>query len=221
MIKVLELFAGSRSIGKAAEKLGCKVFSVDWQKFENIDLSIDIEFLQPNDIPFVPDFIHMSPDCTTYSVMALSKHRNGVIPKTEYAKKCDNVIIHCLELIKYYLSINPKLIYTIENPRGMLRKMPFMRGLERKTVWYCRYNYPIAKPTDIWTNNCRNIFNPTGWQPKQVCFNSNKNCHHIKCPRGSHKGIESISNKYERSKIPNLLCEEIIRAAINTLNYKL
>ena len=40
---LLELFAGSRSVGKVGEELGMKVFSVDWQMFEDIDLAI----LQP------------------------------------------------------------------------------------------------------------------------------------------------------------------------------
>ena len=48
---VLELFAGTRSIGKAFEKNGHKVLSVEWdRKFENIDLYADIGTLTKEDI---------------------------------------------------------------------------------------------------------------------------------------------------------------------------
>jgi len=71
-MKVLELFAGTRSIGKAFEAAGHEVFSIEWDKrFENIDLYADIMTVTATDIIEKfgkPDVIWASPDCTTYSV---------------------------------------------------------------------------------------------------------------------------------------------------------
>jgi len=82
-MKILELYAGSRLIGKAAEQLGYEVFSVDIKPFEGIDLAADIEFLTPDQIPFKPDMIWASPPCTTYSIAAISTHRDNGKPKTD------------------------------------------------------------------------------------------------------------------------------------------
>ena len=211
-MNVLELFAGSRSIGKAAESLGHKVFSVDWQSFDNIDLSIDIEFLTIKDIPFIPDIIWASPDCTTYSIAAISHHRNGIIPKSDYAKKCDAVNENMHKLIKEYLLVNPKLKYYIENPRGMMGKMPFIKHCETSTIWYCTYGDNRAKPTNIFSNNIYSLFNQNGWKPKKECFNGNKNCHHESAPRGSKTGTQGLKDSYNRSKIPHELCLEILKS---------
>lgn len=206
-IKVLELFAGSRSIGRAAESLGMQVFSVDWQSFDGIDLSIDIGQLTTNQVPFVPDIVWASPDCTTYTVAAIYHHRNGTEPKTDYARKCDEVNQHFISLIKHWLTINPCMVFFIENPRGMLRKMPFMQEFKRHTIWYCRYGDTRAKPTDIWTNS-------DTWVPRPVCFNGNKDCHHQPAPRGSQTGTQGRKGSYERSKIPDQLCIEVLSNAL-------
>jgi site-specific DNA-cytosine methylase len=202
---LLELFAGSRSIGKAAEQLGHNVFSIDWSAYEGINLSMDIEDLQPEQVPFIPDMVWASPDCTTYSIAAISTHRDGVLPKSDYAKKCDKVNQHFISLIKHWLTINPNLVFFIENPRGMLRKMPFMQEFKRHTVWYCTYGDERAKPTDIWTNS-------QTWIPKPVCHNGNKNCHHSPAPRGSKTGTQGRKNSFDRSKIPAELCNEILKS---------
>jgi site-specific DNA-cytosine methylase len=204
-MNVLELFAGSKSIGTQAENLGYNVFSVDWKNFEGINLAIDIEYLKVSNIPFTPDIVWASPDCTTYTIAAISKHRNGTEPKTEYAKKCDKVNNHFISLIKQWININPDMVFFIENPRGMFRKMPFVQEFKRQTVWYCQYGDSRAKPTDIFTNS-------NTWKPKKQCFNGNKNCHHQPAPRGSKTGTQGLKGSFNRSKIPKELCIEILKS---------
>lgn len=213
-MNLLELHAGSRSIGTVAEKLGINVFSVDWQQFDKIDLVIDIEQLKPSDIPFIPDIIWTSPDCTTYSIAAISSHRNGLIPISDYAKKCDRVNFNQIKLINYFLNVNPNLKFFIENPRGMMRKMPFINGIDRATIWYCQYGDNRAKPTDIFTNHLFSIFNEKGWIPKYECFNGNTKCHHQAAPRGSKTGTQGKKGSYERSKIPTKLANDILKSCI-------
>jgi hypothetical protein len=70
------------------------------------------------------------------------------------------------------------------------------------------------KPTDIWTNNLFDVFNSNGWQPRKMCFNGNKNCHHQPAPRGSKTGTQGIKGNYLRSIVPKELCKEILNSCI-------
>jgi hypothetical protein len=204
-MKILELFAGSRSIGKEAEKLNFNVFSSDINNFDKIDYVVNILEFDYTKVPFNPDVIWASPPCTGFSVAALGHHwtggKNAYIPKTDTAKLGIELAKKTIEIINYY---NPKYFF-IENPRGLLRKMNFMDNFIRHTVTYCQYGDNRMKPTDIWTNS--NI-----WTPRKPCKNGDS-CH-ISAPRGSRTGTQGLKGAYERSKIPELLCKEILKSCI-------
>ena len=205
-MKVLELFAGERCIGKAFEKNGHEVFSIEWdKKHKNINWYVDINEISAKDILErfgKPDIIWASPDCTTFSIAGISHHRikeidGNLAPKSDYAKFCDKVDTHVIELIK---ELKPKYWF-IENPRGGMRKMNFMKGLPRYTVTYCQYGDDRMKPTDIWTNHPDPKFKP-------MCHNGDP-CH-VSAPRGSRTGTQGRKNSIERSLIPKELCEHIV-----------
>ena len=207
-MKVLELFAGTRSIGKAFEAHGHEVFSVEWDKrFDNIDLYQDIATLTASDILDKfghPDVIWASPDCATFSVAAFHCHRRKnwetgeLEPVSNYAKFCDMVDKHVLELIR---ELKPRYWF-IENPRGGLRKMTWMQGLPRYTVTYCQYGDTRMKPTDIWTNHPDPKFKPP-------CHNGDP-CHEPS-PRGtSTTGTQGMKGSVDKSVISSELCKHIV-----------
>lgn len=202
---VIELFAGTRSVGKAFEDRGYRVVSYDWdEQFEDC-IHRDIGTLSAQEVlddygkPYV---IWASFDCTTYSIAAISHHRTknhltgNLDPKSEYAKECDRINRHVISLVK---ELKPKYFF-FENPRGGMRKMDFMSEFPRYTVTYCQYGDTRMKPTDIWTNHPNPRFKP-------MCKNGDP-CHE-KAPRGSKTGTQGLKGSKARSVIPRLLCEHI------------
>lgn len=205
-MKVLELFSGTRSIGKAFEANGHEVFSIDYDSQFEADSYMDIEELTSEWVLEhfgQPDVIWASPDCTTFSIAAISHHRtkneeNGSLdPKSDYARKCDRVDQNVLKIID---ELKPRFWF-IENPRGGLRKMSWMQGLPRYTVTYCQYGDTRMKPTDIWTNHPEPKFKP-------ACKNGDP-CH-VRAPRGAKTGTQGLKGSKERSRIPDELCRHIV-----------
>ncbi len=215
-MKVLELFAGSRSFSKVAEEMGMETFTSDFKAFDNIDYVVDILDFDINKIPFRPHIIWASPPCTYFSVASIGHHWNkDHSPKTEQAKHGVKIVQKTLDIIEF---LKPDFFF-IENPRGKLRKLEVIKHIPRTTVCYCQYGEDRMKPTDIWSNF---IFEENtllsddnrlqGWKPRKMCFNGNINCHHQPAPRGSQTGTQGIKGNYLRSIVPHQLCQEILQS---------
>lgn len=143
-MRCLELFSGTKSVGKAI----ChdyEVISVDiCNKFqpthnENV-LTWNYKQYPPNYF----DAIWASPPCTEYSIL---KNNTGMNVNLELA---DSLVLRTFEILDYF---NPKRWY-IENPHtSLLKSRPFMMGLDFYAVDYCRFsNWGYRKRTCIWTN---------------------------------------------------------------------
>jgi len=202
---IWEFFAGSRSFSKVAEDRGHVTYTTDIIGFADIDQTCDIFDFDIEKALLKtgrPDIIWFSPPCKYFSVASCYHHwikRNGeFIPNSEGAILGLKIIDKMKELLNV---LRPKF-YIIENPRGLMRKMPTMRGHVRDTVWYCQYGDHRAKPTDLWTN--------FGLSDPQGCKNSNPNCHHEKAKRSTYKGTQGVKGNYERSIVPPQLCHEIL-----------
>lgn len=207
MPKMLDLFCGTKSMAKAFERAGWETYTIDWNPEFEPTWCGDVNELAVDKIieicGGVPDFVHLSPDCSSYSVAAIGHHRKKnkttgeLEPQTEYAEFCDKTNAYIIDLIVNKLK--PRF-YTIENPRAGMRKMGFVSKLPRYTTTYCQWGDTRMKPTDIWTNLPN---------PNFPCCKNGDNCHES-APRGSRTGTQGISGAKDRSRIPDKLCDYIV-----------
>ena len=67
-MRMLELFSGTNSVGKAFSQMGWEVISLDIDPKFNPTICVDIRDFDPATFPpYHFDFIHASPVCTHYS----------------------------------------------------------------------------------------------------------------------------------------------------------
>lgn len=201
MIRVLELFCGTKSIGRHCQSVGYMVWSVDIDAKCKPDVVTDI--LNWDYRVFPPGFFQIvwaSPPCTHYSVLRTTGGPRDI-------DGANKIVTRTLEIIQYF---QPK-VWFMENPAtGYLKDQIFMRGLPYIDVHYCKYGYPYRKWTRIWTNL-------EGFKPK-LC---NNDCDALVkdkvsgCLRhiGTFGGIYPGTPLNQRYSIPPLLVAEMFRHA--------
>ena len=147
-MKLLELFCGTKSVGKVANQLGYEVISLDICDKFNPTHSCDITDFDYKQYPVgYFDFIWASPPCTEFSLAKTTAPR-------QLDKAC-KVVSKAIEIINYLQPTH----WAIENPVGLLKTMKIMEPLSEymHTVSYCKYGFSYRKNTNIWTNK---HFNP-------------------------------------------------------------
>ena len=204
---VFDFFAGTGSSTRAFEDAGDTV--IRFELDDQFDAEEHVDVFDLNAIHLYqkygrPDFVWASPPCTAFSVASIGHHWTGgfqaYLPKTEQARVNQDLVWKTRTLI---LGLDPKIGYLIENPRGVLRKLPPVQGLTRRTVTYCQYGDERMKPTDLWGE-------VPGWVPRPMCKNGDE-CH-VSAPRGAKTGTQGLKGAAIRSMVPYELGYEIRKA---------
>jgi site-specific DNA-cytosine methylase len=206
---IFDFFAGLGSSTQAFRDAGDTVISFEINRSMDADDRSDLLITNGQELVKKygrPDFIWASPPCTSFSVASVSNHWKNedgeYVPLSESASYGRLLAMRTIELM---YEIDPKVGFAIENPRGLLRKMPFMQDMERVTVHYCQYGDNRQKPTDIW-----GVI--PNWIPRPVC-SPGASCHEA-APRGTHGGTQGMNSAKERSAVPSEIGKEIREALI-------
>lgn len=215
---LLELFCGTKSIGKVFERAGWDVVSVDFKKkFEPtickniLDLTVDdVQRALPANVT-KPDAIWASPTCTQYS---RARTRSDAKPRD--LEGSDKQVQKVLDLVAHY-----QVPFFMENPEtGLLKTREVVKGVPRRVIDYCSYADEsfagrYRKRTAIWTN--------TDWVPERsLCvpskckFCSNGRTHDHEAQNRSNAG-KPKSSTLQLYRIPSALPEELVKYLSNVI----
>lgn len=160
--RLLELFCGTKSVGKEYEKAGYEVISLDFNPKFNATHIEDI--LKWDYTQYPKDYFNViwaSPDCTTWSLATGGKYRlkdkiYGLENEHQSkATQANNMILRVIEILKYF----DCGAWFIENPKALLIHFPPLKEFIKEVnanvtlVYYGNYNdWGFIKATHIWSN---------------------------------------------------------------------
>jgi hypothetical protein len=153
MPRLLELMAGTGSIGKAFRALGWETVSLDMDPKTHPDIVADVLTWDPGQ-PDAYDCVWCSPPCTEFSRALTTRPRDLDAGR--------RVVARCLEIIQH---LRPKIWFMEYPGTGLLPRDPLVSELPFKMVTYCKYgsdDHRYRKLTWIATNA---LF----WTPQPVC----------------------------------------------------
>ena len=205
-MKLLELFSGTKSVGKVAYQLGYEVISLDLNLKADADITCNI--LDWDYKIFPPkyfDLIWASPPCDTFSFMRnIHIGRNGHTTET-LQRDIDTIGLPILRQTEKIIDYFKPKYYFIENPQT--GKMKDYIDKPFYDVDYCMYSdWGYKKRTRVWTN----VLGFTPKTCKKDCPNMESeggtkhqlNIGHLSFTKDGDKVI-SLSSKSLREKYKN------------------
>jgi hypothetical protein len=118
------------------------------------------------------DYFHFSVDCSSFSGLSQAVHRrmayNNHCGETPACKAGNQMLARSLDMINDQLEVNPRFLFTLENPQGGMQRHPLIAsrlelprndgglGAVRCRINYCFFadsaDEAFLKPTVFWTN---------------------------------------------------------------------
>ena len=191
-MRLLELFSGTGSVGRAIEALGWEVTSLDVEGEPTIKCDImdwDYRSLPPGHF----DAVWASPVCTEFS-KALTR-------RPRCLEEGDRLVRKTLEIIEHF---KPRF-WGLENPQtGLLKTRPYMKGQPFADVCYCHYGYPYRKRTRIWGN--------LPFVPRPLCFEGSR-CAGFRDGRHPARAQRGVQQQRQLYTIPPELCADLAASA--------
>ena len=193
--RMLDLYAGTGSVGDVFRDLGYEVVSLDCNPKFKPTITVDVMQwdYRKNYPPQYFDVIACSPPCTEFSTAMTCRPR-----QLEHA---DMLVQKALEIIDYF---QPELWF-LENPRlGLLKSRAYMVGIPFVDIDYCQVAlWGYCKPTRFWGSmavgslpslicdprTCENTcVRQNGWRGHRKIIGATTEPGWIECPWKINKG---------------------------------
>ena len=209
MPHLLEIYSGTKSIGKVFEAAGWRVTSVDLRADFEPTICCDALDLKPEQVEGQVDLIWASPPCTDYSKARTTAKtpRNLVLS--------DRLVQVGIAMARHFGDVP----LFMENPQSMLQKRDVVKDLRCELIDYCKYgetDYPDPWPK-LYRKRTMIFCQNHDWTPaRPLCKKDCKGCpdgkrHVEEAQRASHAAKRIPGNRLEELyAIPPALPREIL-----------
>ena len=128
-----------------ARKLGFETLTLDSDPKTSPDVLVDILEWDFRDKRYYYDFVHASVPCQEFSICKTRGVRNLALAR--------RIAGRTRAIIDHLLARNPRLLFTVENPRtSLLRHEDAVKSWGWTDCSYCCYGSPMRKDTRFWHN---------------------------------------------------------------------